>query len=125
MRFNAGSEVYTQALAQGLADRHTVQVFTRREDPFSPEFDVRREADRDDARILLHLVNVPDSRDCYRRVGVDERFAEVLDEFRPHVVHVGHLNHLSTSLIERASLRDIPIVFTLHDYWLMCPRGQF
>jgi hypothetical protein len=30
MRFNAGSEVYTQALAQGLADRHTVQVFTRR-----------------------------------------------------------------------------------------------
>jgi glycosyltransferase involved in cell wall biosynthesis/MoaA/NifB/PqqE/SkfB family radical SAM enzyme len=125
MRFNAGSEVYTQALAQGLAERHTVQVFTRREDPFSPEFDVRREADPDDPRILLHLVNVPDGRDRYRRDGVDERFAEVLDEFRPHVVHVGHLNHLSTSLIEQASLRDIPIVFTLHDYWLMCPRGQF
>lgn len=43
MRFNAGSEVYTQALAQGLATQHTVQVFTRREDPFSPEFDVRRD----------------------------------------------------------------------------------
>lgn len=28
MRFNAGSEVYTQALAQGLATQHTVQVFT-------------------------------------------------------------------------------------------------
>ena len=24
-----------------------------------------------------------------------------------------------------AALRGIPIVFTLHDYWLMCPRGQF
>jgi predicted dithiol-disulfide oxidoreductase (DUF899 family) len=35
MRFNAGSEVYTQALAQGLADRHTVRVFTRHEDPFT------------------------------------------------------------------------------------------
>ncbi|HEY0015285.1 MAG TPA: glycosyltransferase [Longimicrobium sp.] len=125
MRFNAGSEVYTQALAQGLAERHTVQVFTRREDPFSPEFDVRRETDPDDPRILLHLVNVPDGRDRYRREGVDERLAEVLDEFQPHVVHVGHLNHLSTSLLDVVSARGIPVVFTLHDYWLMCPRGQF
>ncbi|HYW10283.1 MAG TPA: glycosyltransferase [Longimicrobium sp.] len=125
MRFNAGSEVYTQALAQGLADRHSVRVFTRCEDPFSPEFAIRRETDPDDPRILLHLVNVPDGRDRYRRQGVDARFAEVLDEFQPHVVHVGHLNHLSTSLLEQAALRGTPIVFTLHDYWLMCPRGQF
>jgi hypothetical protein len=39
-------------------------------------------------------------------------------------VHVGHLNHLSTSLLVEAAARAIPIVFTLHDYWLMCPRGQ-
>lgn len=125
MRFNAGSEVYTRALARGLAERHTVQVFTRREDPFSPEGDVLRETDPDDPRILLHLVNVPDGRDRYRREGVDRRLADVLDEFRPHVVHVGHLNHLSTSLLEEVAARGIPIVFTLHDYWLMCPRGQF
>ncbi len=24
-----------------------------------------------------------------------------------------------------AAKRDIPIVYTLHDYWVMCPRGQF
>ncbi|MET0396737.1 MAG: glycosyltransferase [Longimicrobiaceae bacterium] len=125
MRFNAGSEVYTRALARGLADRHELRVFTRREDPFSPEFDVQREPDPDDPRILLHLVNVPDGRDRYRREGVDQRFAEVMDEFQPHVVHVGHLNHLSTSLLEQASRRGVPIVYTLHDYWLMCPRGQF
>lgn len=125
MRFNAGSEVYTRALARGLAERHTVQVFTRREDPFSPESDVLRELDPDDPRIVLHLVNVPDGRDRYRREGVDRQFAAVLDELQPHVVHVGHLNHLSTSLLEQVSLRGIPIVFTLHDYWLMCPRGQF
>ncbi len=68
---------------------------------------------------------MPNSRDRYRHEGVDQRFSELLDEFRPHVVHVGHLNHLSTSLIEQASARDVPVVFTLHDYWLMCPRGQF
>jgi hypothetical protein len=32
MRFNAGAEVYTQALSHGLA-RHLVRSLTRREDP--------------------------------------------------------------------------------------------
>ena len=41
------------------------------------------------------------------------------------MVHIGHLNHLSTSLVFEARARRIPVVFTLHDYWLMCPRGQF
>lgn len=125
MRFNAGSEVYTRALARALSDRHTVEVFTRRENPFMPEHDLVTEVDPDDPRIRLHLVNIPDARDRYRREGVDERFAEVLDDFQPQVVHIGHLNHLSTSLLEQASRRGVPIVFTLHDYWLMCPRGQF
>ena len=49
----------------------------------------------------------------------------LLDRFRPEVVHIGHLNHLSTSLVFVARDRRIPVVFTLHDYWLMCPRGQF
>ncbi|WP_375755782.1 glycosyltransferase [Corallococcus exercitus] len=125
MRFNAGSEVYTQALSQGLSSRHEVQVFTRREDPFRPDYELTQERDPDDPRVLLHLVNLPNSRDRYRHEGVDQRFAEVLDGFRPHVIHVGHLNHLSTSLLEVGAARGIPIVFTLHDYWLMCPRGQF
>lgn len=125
MRFNAGSEVYTQALAQGLAGRHQVHIFTRQEDPFAPDYSVLRESDADDPRIQLHLVNLPNNRDRYRHAGVDQRFAEVLEDFQPHVVHVGHLNHLSTSIIEVAASHHVPLVFTLHDYWLMCPRGQF
>ena len=34
MRYNAGPEVYTQGLAQALADRHEVHVFTRQENAF-------------------------------------------------------------------------------------------
>lgn len=125
MRFNAGSEVYTQALAQALADRHDVRVFTRQEDPYLPDYSITEERDADDGRIRLYVVNQPQNRDRYRFEGVDARFAEVLDGFRPDIVHVGHLNHLSTSLVEVAARRSIPIVFTLHDFWLMCPRGQF
>jgi glycosyltransferase involved in cell wall biosynthesis/MoaA/NifB/PqqE/SkfB family radical SAM enzyme len=124
-RYNAGSEVYTQTLAHGLAARHEVHVFTREENPFAPDYAIQRERDADEPRITLHLVNMPRARDRYRHADVDQRFAELLDTVRPEIVHVGHLNHLSTSLLTEAAARAIPIVFTLHDYWLMCPRGQF
>ncbi len=125
MRYNAGSEVYTQTLCHGLAERHEVHVFTREEDAFAPDFRLRSERDEDDARVTVHVVNNPRLRDRYRAAGIDQRFAQVLDRVKPDVVHVGHLNHLSTSLLREAALREVPIVFTLHDYWLMCPRGQF
>ena len=63
MRYNAGSEVYTQALAHAQASRHEVHVFTRFEDPFSPDFCMKTEADPRDERITLHLVNLPGDRD--------------------------------------------------------------
>ena len=125
MRYNAGSEVYTQTLCRGLAEHHEVHVFTREEDPFAPDFRVRAERDADDPRIALHVVNNPRNRDRYREAGIDRRFVEVLDRVRPDIVHVGHLNHLSTSLPFEAAARSIPVVYTLHDYWPMCPRGQF
>lgn len=125
MRYNAGSEVYSQTLCHGLAERHEVHVFTREEDSFGPDFRLRVEQDADDPRVTLHVVNNPRLKDRYRATGVDQRFAEVLDATRPDLVHIGHLNHLSTSLVREAAARELPIVYTLHDYWLMCPRGQF
>jgi glycosyltransferase involved in cell wall biosynthesis/MoaA/NifB/PqqE/SkfB family radical SAM enzyme len=125
MRYNAGSEVYTQTLSQGLAARHEVHVFTREEDPFAPDAHLRVGHDPDDPRITLHIVNNPRNKDRYRVAEIDQRFAEVLETIKPDIVHIGHLNHLSTSLVVEAAAREIPIVYTLHDYWVMCPRGQF
>ena len=125
MRYNAGSEVYTQGLAQALANRHEVHVFTRQENGFLPEYAIHSEPDPADRRITLHVINMARARDGYRHPAVDKAFAQLLDELRPDVVHIGHLNHLSTSLVFPARDRSIPVVFTLHDYWLMCPRGQF
>ena len=125
MRYNAGSEVYSQGLAQALAERHEVHVFTRMENGFLPEYALSRETDAADSRVSLHVINMARARDGYRHSAVDDAFARVLEETRPDVVHVGHLNHLSTSLAFPAKERGVPVVFTLHDYWLMCPRGQF
>jgi glycosyltransferase involved in cell wall biosynthesis len=125
MRYNAGSEVYTQTLAQALADRHEVHVFSRQQHKFLPDYVRRDETDPVDPRVRLHLVNMAQSFDQYQHSAVDEQFALLLDQVQPDIVHIGHLSHLSTSLVFAASQRAIPLIFTLHDYWLMCPRGQF
>ena len=125
MRYNAGSEVYTHSLAHALAERHEVHVFTRQENAFFPEYAVQQESDPSNPDITLHVINMARARDGYRHTAVDDAFNALLREVQPDIVHIGHLNHLSTSLVYAARNRGIPIVFTLHDYWLMCPRGQF
>ena len=60
MRYNAGSEVYTQALAMALAHRHEVQIFTRWFCPLSqthrPVLCAFRSPDQDE---LFHTLVVP------------------------------------------------------------------
>ena len=128
MRYNAGSEVYSQMLCQGLADAgHEVQVFAREENPFKLDGALSQELDSSDSRILLNIINLPKERNRYKYSHplVDQKFRQVLEDFSPDVVHIGHLNHLSLSIIDEINAFNVPIVYTLHDYWLMCPRGQF
>ncbi len=125
-RYNAGSEIYTQTVARALVHAgHEVAVFTREEDPFRPDYEVCTEADQEEPRIGLHLINMARSGEVYRHELVDRRFEELADAFQPDVIHVGHLHHLATSIVDAAHRRGLPVVFTLHDFWLMCPRGQF
>lgn len=127
MRYNAGSEVYSQTLCQALAERHEVHVFTRMENPFLPDYAVKKELDPTDFRISIHNININGIRnkDKYNHPEVNRVFAALLEELNPDIVHIGHLNHLSTGVVFEAKKKNIPIVFTLHDYWLMCSRGQF
>jgi glycosyltransferase involved in cell wall biosynthesis/MoaA/NifB/PqqE/SkfB family radical SAM enzyme len=126
-RYSAGSEVYSQILAQGLAHNHEVQVFTRQENSFINDFTYTTELDISDPRILVHLVNVPRAKysDTFSHLKVESLFQQILVNFKPDIVHFGHLNHLSLKLPKIAYQNNIPSIFTLHDFWLMCPRGQF
>lgn len=54
--------------------------------------------------------------------AAEAAFQELLDTFRPDLVHFNHLLHLSTKLPRFAKRAHLPVVFTLHDYWLCCPK---
>lgn len=125
-RYNAGSEVYSQTLCQALVDRgHEVVVFSREEDAYRQEYSINWDVDPLCEDIKLCIINMAHSRDGYQHGAVDQAFGKLLDQHQPDVVHVGHLNHLSTSLVFEVKKRKLPLIFTLHDFWLMCPRGQF
>lgn len=121
--YNAGSEVYSQSICNELSKYHKVSVFTREENPYAPCFSIREEKVNDN--LTLYLVNNPQGKDGYRHKQMDYNFAEIVKKLNPDVSHIGHVNHLSTGLIDELNKLNIPIVYTLHDFWLMCPRGQF
>lgn len=120
--YNAGSEIYSQSIVNELKKKHRITVFTREEDPFRPDFELRHKTE-DGTNFVF--ANMPRDKDAYDHPILNRKFAELLKNIQPDVAHIGHLNHLSTGLVDELQAAGIPIVFTLHDFWLMCPRGQF
>jgi GT2 family glycosyltransferase/glycosyltransferase involved in cell wall biosynthesis len=122
-----GTEVYAELQAQQLAALGDhVSVFAREADSARPEYAVR-----DESRGGVHVQWVNrtfrDSRtfaDSYLSPQIVERLSQFLDRERPEVAHIHHLTCLSTSIVPELKRRGIPAVLTLHDYWMLCHRGQ-
>lgn len=54
---------------------------------------------------------------------VERVFGELLQQWRPRLLHVHHWVRLTNNLVEVAALHGIPAVVTLHDYSTSCPRA--
>lgn len=54
---------------------------------------------------------------------VEARFAHLLREWRPAVVHVHHWVRLTCNLVQLCAEHGVPAVVTLHDYYTSCPRA--
>ncbi len=122
-----GVEVFTLTLARALRDRgHAVHLFVR-----SPG--ARDEEDRSvlpgefDGLPLSRFVNrlaFSGVDETYRFLPAEEAFRAVLTREQPDVVHVTHLIHLSTGIIDRCREARVPVLVTLIDYWARCPKVQ-
>ncbi len=63
-------------------------------------------------------------RKLYRNDRIDAVFEAELLRLRPDVVHVHHLTCLSTGILDVLRRHGVPVVLSLWDFWLGCPRGQ-
>ena len=122
-----GSEVYAHAHARTLAALgDDVLVLTREQDPDRPEYAVRE--DQGDGlrvvRVNNTFRNTRTFEETYANGTIDAIASRIIDDFRPDAAHIHHLTCLSTGIVHLLAARRIPAILTLHDYWLMCHRGQ-
>jgi len=118
----AGVELVAKEQADALVRRgHRVSVFAR---GYAGRDEVVRE-EVDGVRVWrasCALDATPRLEDTWDNRVFDAPFAELLDAFRPDVVHVQHLVLLSPNLLELARERDLPIALSVHDAYFLCHR---
>ena len=66
-------------------------------------------------KILWHLVDMYNWR-------AKRNFARIIKKEKPDVIHTNNIAHFSCSIWSVAKKHNIPIVHTLRDYGLMCPK---
>ena len=123
----AGSENYVEALAQAqISSGHEAAVFHRVDQPDRPEYEVTesRVAGADVVRLNHTFREWTGFEASYKSGPIAEAFGAWLDRLRPDVVHFHHTTTLSTTCVQAAKERGMRVVFTLHDFWYLCPRGQ-
>lgn len=121
----AGSELYCYHLSKALQRRgHEVRLFFSEIDHERPAFSTRR-GDYDGLP-FVEIVNnhsFASFEETYLNPNVEKAFGELLNEFNPDIVHFHHLHSLSYGCVRMSREFGAATVFTLHDYWLTCPRG--
>ena len=117
-----GSELYAHALFEGIRANGVASA------AFVRSADGDREGAVRDAdglrRIRLTADGVKRLEQTWFRRDVAPHFREWLKVHEPRVVHFHHLTWLSTDLPRLAREAGALVVYTLHDYWLFCARGQ-
>lgn len=123
----AGTELYTARLARELLARgHSAAVLTAVKDVGREHHSLgERVVGGLEVHELVNNLLAQDFRATWQDLEVDRLFERVLERVRPDLVHVQHLMYLSAGIVERARARGVPVVMTLHDFWLQCARfGQ-
>ncbi|HEY7475828.1 MAG TPA: glycosyltransferase, partial [Vicinamibacterales bacterium] len=123
-RYQAGSEIYTLALAQELAHRHQVTILCADYDPVRAHGDVVWRLY--EGLPVVEIVNnwvCGSFEDTYRSPMMGDRLRHVLRAVQPDIVHVHSLLNLSFDLPSIARAAGIAVVATLHDYTLVCASG--
>ena len=123
--FEGGTERVVRALARTqVALGHRVLVLTGSEEYLSASDQPRVRAETLDGVEVLRV-----RRDPTESYGldiaysnVDTAVADALASFGPDVVHLHHWASLSSGLVRALSARGWPVVVTLHDMWVTCPR---
>lgn len=131
--FGGGDSTYTFSLASLLKSKgHNVYFFAMKseknipdpnEDLFVSYIDFKELNRKKNLRSALQVL----SRVIYSKEA-RSKLSMLLDRIRVNIniIHLQNIHgHLSPSIIYEANKRRIPLIWTLHDYKLVCPNTHF
>ncbi len=127
-RHTGGTEVYTHGLAKRARRAgHSARVITCVE---SPHLDPARHGARHTeyegvpvTELHFNLSVAPEPALAeYDNPFTGALLRREFETVRPDLVHAAHLMKLSASALEVCYQMNVPVVLTLTDYWLICPR---
>jgi len=121
-----GAERVAFFQARELVKHHQVVVLHRVNRSIQPEYELREEVSEGFRRISINntFKERPNFHWLYRNPKIDDILKTILNDVRPDIVHIHHLTGLSTGLVLIAKEFGAKIVLTIHDFWMLCPRGQ-
>ncbi|MBZ0257413.1 glycosyltransferase [bacterium] len=123
----AGSELCVLRLAQDLKRQgHEAVVFFRISDERQDEYAITESKFEGVQTFAINHTYRFTRRfqEIYLNPILAARFSHWLRGQHADLVHFHHLTNLSLSLAQEAKAAGLPVALTLHDYWLLCQRGQ-
>jgi len=121
-----GIETHARQLAKWLVGQGLkVEVLCLDGDPGREAFE-EHESDDEGVRVRRVAYRYQDHEtlaDIGRNVRLEEIAGRWASEHRLELVHIHHLTGWGHGLVRALAVRT-PVVLTLHDYWMICPRGQ-
>lgn len=120
-----GGETYYFGLADGLRSLgHEVIFFSSQSamnEPCAQERYFTRERNYDGGGSALSKVR--DGLAAVYSLDAKKRFNRLLEDERPDLVHLNLVQRqLTFSIMDAPALSNIPVVYTAHDYGLICPN---
>lgn len=118
-----GVAEYVRLLSHELGEKNEVTVFAREWTYQGNQYNTRSVFDGNVGidYITNNIAYPSDFSLSYTNNAIDKIFEAELLKRRPDVIHFHHLLGLSGNLPVIARKLNIPFLFTIHDYWYICP----
>ena len=114
----AGTEQHTALLVEAMKELgHTVQVISATRSVGHQHLHILEVPQENIVRIVNNIPSRPLSTGETDK-NVDHIITSLVDKFAPDIIHIQHIQFLSSSLRFTQ-----PTIYTLHDAWLWCPSG--
>ena len=125
-KHQAGAEIYTYLLAKAMSRKHEVLLFFTEISSLGTPYSLkRREVDGLPCIEVFRPPEAAITENPCNDQQMEKLFRQLLRDYQPDILHIQHLLYHSLQYPAIAKAMGIPTLFTLHDYWLSCPRwGQ-